>query len=104
MYLGQMSEQLEAINYFQQGVNLMIAERATMPQDLTKGSTYLALSSKISSALCSMTDIYLTDCWYVTEHVSIEKEIRNLFYFSLLDSAAAIGISIGYSADQIHIL
>ena len=66
MYLGQMSEQLEAISYFQQGVNLMIAERAAMPQDLTKGSEYLMLSSKISSALCSMTDIYLTDCWYVT--------------------------------------
>lgn len=66
MYLGQMSEQLEAISYFQQGVNLMIAERAAMPQDLTKGSEYLTLSSKISSALCSMTDIYLTDCWYVT--------------------------------------
>lgn len=42
----------------------MIAERAAMPQDLTKGSEYLMLSSKISSALCSMTDIYLTDCWY----------------------------------------
>ncbi|KAF9102806.1 hypothetical protein BGX29_004171, partial [Mortierella sp. GBA35] len=66
MYLGQMSEQLEAISYFQQGVNLMVAERTSMPQDLTKGSAYLALSNKISSALCSMTDIYLTDCWYVT--------------------------------------
>ncbi|KAF8935477.1 hypothetical protein BGZ47_009920 [Haplosporangium gracile] len=64
MYLGQMSEQLEAISYFQQGVNLMIAERAAMPQDLTKGSEYLMLSSKISSALCSMTDIYLTDCCF----------------------------------------
>ena len=64
MYLGQMSEQLEAISYFQQGVNLMVAERATMVKDLTRGSDYLSLSSKISSALCSMTDIYLTDCWY----------------------------------------
>ncbi|KAF9919426.1 hypothetical protein FBU30_011037 [Linnemannia zychae] len=64
MYLGQMSEQLEAISYFQQGVNLMIAERTAMPQDLTKGSEYLQLSNKISSALCSMTDIYLTDCCF----------------------------------------
>ncbi|KAF9094199.1 hypothetical protein BGX23_002359 [Mortierella sp. AD031] len=64
MYLGQMSEQLEAISYFQQGVNLMVAERTSMPQDLTKGSAYLALSNKISSALCSMTDIYLTDCCF----------------------------------------
>ncbi|KAF9195277.1 hypothetical protein BGZ51_002792 [Haplosporangium sp. Z 767] len=64
MYLGQMSEQLEAISYFQQGVNLMMTERAAMPVDLTKGSDYLALSNKISSALCSMTDIYLTDCCF----------------------------------------
>ncbi|ORZ14815.1 hypothetical protein BCR41DRAFT_354150 [Lobosporangium transversale] len=64
MYLGQMSEQLEAISYFQQGVNLMIDERAKMPVDITKGSDYLKLSSKISSALCSMTDIYLTDCCF----------------------------------------
>ncbi|KAG0260110.1 hypothetical protein BG011_002129 [Mortierella polycephala] len=64
MYLGQMSEQLEAISYFQQGVNLMMAERVTMPMDLTKGSDYLALSNKISSALCSMIDIYLTDCCF----------------------------------------
>ncbi|KAF9573140.1 hypothetical protein EC968_008989 [Mortierella alpina] len=64
MYLGQMSEQLESIRYFQQGVSLMMAERTAMPVDLTKGSDYLALSSKISSALCSMTDIYLTDCCF----------------------------------------
>ncbi|KAG0307641.1 hypothetical protein BGZ99_001385 [Dissophora globulifera] len=59
-----MSEQLEAISYFEQGVKLMSEERSKMPIDLTKGSEYLALSSKISSALCSMTDIYLTDCCF----------------------------------------
>ncbi|KAF8937437.1 hypothetical protein EDD21DRAFT_340919 [Dissophora ornata] len=64
MYLGQMSEQLEAISYFQHGVKLMTEERVKMPIDLTKGSEYLVLSSKISSALCSMTDIYLTDCCF----------------------------------------
>ncbi|KAF9578432.1 hypothetical protein BGW38_005758 [Lunasporangiospora selenospora] len=64
MYLGQLSEQLESINYFQQGVNLMMAERQAMPVDTTKGSEFLALSSKISSALCSMADIYLTDCCF----------------------------------------
>ncbi|KAG0056864.1 hypothetical protein BGZ83_003158 [Gryganskiella cystojenkinii] len=64
MYLGQMSEQLEAISYFQQGVNLMLAERVAMVKDLTRGSDYLSLSNKISSALCSMTDIYLTDCCF----------------------------------------
>ncbi|KAI9234403.1 MAG: hypothetical protein BYD32DRAFT_372200 [Podila humilis] len=64
MYLGQLSEQLEAIEYFQQGVNLMVAERAAMPVDMTSGSAYLSLASKISSALCSMTDIYLTDCCF----------------------------------------
>ncbi|KAF9100916.1 hypothetical protein BGX27_000187 [Mortierella sp. AM989] len=64
MYLGQLSEQLESISYFQQGVKLMMEERAAMPIDLTQGSDYLALSGKISSALCSMTDIYLTDCCF----------------------------------------
>ncbi|KAF9999490.1 hypothetical protein BGZ80_000073, partial [Entomortierella chlamydospora] len=64
MYLGQLSEQLESISYFQQGVKLMMEERAAMPIDLTRGSAYLALSNKISSALCSMADIYLTDCCF----------------------------------------
>ncbi|KAF9433884.1 hypothetical protein BGZ76_008866 [Entomortierella beljakovae] len=64
MYLGQLSEQLESISYFQQGVKLMMEERAAMPVDLTQGSDYLSLSNKISSALCSMTDIYLTDCCF----------------------------------------
>ncbi|KAG0224987.1 hypothetical protein BGW41_004856 [Actinomortierella wolfii] len=64
MYLGQMSEQLEAIKYFQRGVDLMMAERQAMKPDLTTGSDYWILSNKISSALCSMTDIYLTDCCF----------------------------------------
>ncbi|KAG0224357.1 hypothetical protein BGX31_008031 [Mortierella sp. GBA43] len=64
MYLGQLSEQLEAISYFQKGVQLMMEERSKMPVDTTKGSDYLSLSSKVSSALCSMTDIYLTDCCF----------------------------------------
>ncbi|KAG0253402.1 hypothetical protein DFQ27_007436 [Actinomortierella ambigua] len=64
MYLGQMSEQLEAIQYFQRGVDLMMAERQAMTPDLTTGSEYWLLSNKISTALCSMTDIYLTDCCF----------------------------------------
>ena len=58
MYLGQLSVEKEAINSFQKGVDLMVKERNNANPEDAK-----ILGSKISSALCSMTEIYLTDCW-----------------------------------------
>lgn len=60
MYLGQLSVEKEAINNFQKGVDLMVKERNKLPADSEEAKI---LASKISSALCSMTEIYLTDCW-----------------------------------------
>lgn len=62
MYLGQLSVEKEAIANFQKGVDLMVKERSGCSDGSEEAKI---LASKISSALCSMTEIYLTDCWYV---------------------------------------
>ncbi|CAG8568267.1 5842_t:CDS:2 [Acaulospora morrowiae] len=78
MYMGQLSAGLEAINYFQNGVNLMITEYKSNPnrnggENHENNTTAAASSStsqqeslnrKISTALCSMIEIYLTDCCF----------------------------------------
>ncbi|KAI8384872.1 uncharacterized protein BYT42DRAFT_612539 [Radiomyces spectabilis] len=63
MYLGQLSVEKEAIEAFQKGVELMTAEKAQL-QDPVE---IKLLSSKIAGALCSMTEIYLTDCCFEPE-------------------------------------
>ncbi|KAI9480609.1 MAG: hypothetical protein EXX96DRAFT_563493 [Benjaminiella poitrasii] len=64
MYLGQMSVEKEAIEAFQKGVELMIIERNKLAAD---SEEMKLLTSKLSSALCSMTEIYLTDCCFEPE-------------------------------------
>ena len=60
MYMGQMSEGLDSVRCFQQGVDLMSSELSQVEGNSDEAKT---LRRKISSALCSMTEIYLTDCW-----------------------------------------
>ncbi|KAI8377174.1 hypothetical protein EDC96DRAFT_435952 [Choanephora cucurbitarum] len=64
MYLGQLSVEKEAIAAFQKGVDLMVIERNKLPVESEEAKL---LGSKISSALCSMTEIYLTDCCFEPE-------------------------------------
>ncbi|CDS05357.1 hypothetical protein LRAMOSA07886 [Lichtheimia ramosa] len=64
MYLGQMSVEKEAIQAFEKGVQLMIKEREQQPEG---SEEYMLISAKIASALCSMTEIYLTDCCFEPE-------------------------------------
>ncbi|KAF7720927.1 hypothetical protein EC973_005773 [Apophysomyces ossiformis] len=64
MYLGQLSVEKEAIEAFQRGVDLMVEERRSIPEGSEEADI---LSAKIASALCSMTEIYLTDCCFEPE-------------------------------------
>ncbi|KAI7854637.1 hypothetical protein BDC45DRAFT_507776 [Circinella umbellata] len=64
MYLGQLSIEKEAIEAFEKGVNIMVDERRKLANDSEEARD---LSSKIASALCSMTEIYLTDCCFEPE-------------------------------------
>lgn len=64
MYLGQLSVEKDAINNFQKGVDLMVKERNNLAASSDEAKV---LASKISSALCSMTEIYLTDCCFEPE-------------------------------------
>ncbi|KAI9499268.1 hypothetical protein BDB00DRAFT_796077 [Zychaea mexicana] len=64
MYLGQLSVEKEAIQAFEKGVSIMVNERSQQPDGSDEARD---LSSKIASALCSMTEIYLTDCCFEIE-------------------------------------
>ncbi|CAG8766674.1 4224_t:CDS:2, partial [Ambispora leptoticha] len=61
---GQLSESLDSINYLLTGVDLMTEELKSLDVASTPEAqeNHQALCRKISTALCSMTEIYLTDC------------------------------------------
>ncbi|KAK9723041.1 hypothetical protein K7432_002197 [Basidiobolus ranarum] len=61
MYLGQLSHELESIGFFSRGVELMGEELKTLQENSPEA---LELARRISSALCSMAEIYLTDCCF----------------------------------------
>ncbi|CAG8464474.1 11769_t:CDS:2, partial [Scutellospora calospora] len=74
MYMGQLCEGLEAIQNFQCGVNLMIDEhksiisnKSSSPTTISLQDSQESLNRKISTALCSMIEIYLTDCCFESD-------------------------------------
>ncbi|CAG8436635.1 6370_t:CDS:2 [Ambispora gerdemannii] len=69
MYMGQLSENLDSINYFQTGIDLMTEELKSVSAASTSEEQehHQALCRKISTALCSMTEIYLTDCCFESD-------------------------------------
>nr|XP_022313654.1 probable assembly chaperone of rpl4 [Crassostrea virginica] len=65
MYLGQLFEGAEAIQFFQKGIELMVKEReAQSAQELAAacGGDEKISGRDISSAYCSLAEIYMTDC------------------------------------------
>ncbi|KAI8059129.1 hypothetical protein BC940DRAFT_314297 [Gongronella butleri] len=63
MYLGQLSVGKDAIEAFQKGVDLMMRDHAQITDNDEKAQH----GNKIATALCSMTEIYLTDCCFEPE-------------------------------------
>ncbi|KAJ3116068.1 hypothetical protein HK098_006715 [Nowakowskiella sp. JEL0407] len=63
LYLGQLSEGKDAIGFFEKGVEVLKAEIDLIEQNNPNSSDETAvLKRKISTALCSMCEIYMTDC------------------------------------------
>lgn len=61
LYLGQLSEGREALEYYGKGVEILeglLKEVEGQGDDEEK-----IIRRKLSEALCSMTEIYMTDCW-----------------------------------------
>ncbi|EXX55631.1 uncharacterized protein OCT59_019783 [Rhizophagus irregularis] len=110
MYMGQLSCGLEAISYFQNGVNLMISEYDNSSKTITTTTTTTTTNSslqdlqddesnesnesnkqnqlnrKISNALCSMTEIYLTDCCFeVDAEQKCEEYLNKALELDLLN-------------------
>ncbi|KAI8324148.1 TPR-like protein [Martensiomyces pterosporus] len=61
MYLGQFSVELEAIKYFQLGIQAMQRDLDELP---TGSAQAVELRRKMAEAYVAMTEIYLTDCCY----------------------------------------
>jgi len=61
MCLGQLSSELDAIRCFQKGVEIMEKEKKALDPTSDQAK---AIGNKIASALCSMTEIYITDCCF----------------------------------------
>ncbi|KAJ2718484.1 hypothetical protein GGI07_005738 [Coemansia sp. Benny D115] len=61
MYLGQFSIELEAVKYFQLGVDAIQRDLAELPADSEQAAM---LKRKIAEAYVAMTEIYLTDCCF----------------------------------------
>ncbi|KAJ1724825.1 hypothetical protein LPJ53_000961 [Coemansia erecta] len=61
MYLGQLSVELEAVKYFQLGIDAMQRDLSELPQD---GEMAATLRRKMAEAYVAMTEIYLTDCCF----------------------------------------
>ncbi|KAI8846759.1 hypothetical protein BC829DRAFT_478420 [Chytridium lagenaria] len=59
LYMGQLNEGLEAVRCYEMGIERLEKEL----EHVENGSQeYAAIVRKISSALCSVTEIYMTDC------------------------------------------
>ncbi|KAJ2395564.1 hypothetical protein GGI23_004253 [Coemansia sp. RSA 2559] len=61
MYLGQLMIELEAIKYFQLGINAM---QRDLDDFSTASSQAAVLKRKMAEAYVAMTEIYLTDCCF----------------------------------------
>ncbi|KAJ2857554.1 hypothetical protein J3B02_000923 [Coemansia erecta] len=61
MYLGQLSVELDAVKYFQLGINAMKKDLDELPHDSEKAAV---LQRKMAEAFVAMTEIYLTDCCF----------------------------------------
>ncbi|KAJ3123409.1 hypothetical protein HK101_006351 [Irineochytrium annulatum] len=60
MYLGQLTEAEESVSFYERG--LVIIEREMLGMELN-GEEFAAAARKASTALCSMAEIFMTDCW-----------------------------------------
>ncbi|KAJ1975743.1 hypothetical protein H4R35_003011 [Dimargaris xerosporica] len=64
MYLGQMAEGKDAIAHFQKGARILRTALQASDLDAAQRAT---LSTQLAAALCSMAEIYLTDCCFEPE-------------------------------------
>ncbi len=67
MYLGQLSIGTQAVHYFEKGIAIMEKE-LSLNDDVE-------LRRQISSALCSLTEMYMTDLWWVDALVKLTTGI-----------------------------
>ncbi|KAG4095430.1 TPR-like protein [Neocallimastix lanati (nom. inval.)] len=58
MYLGQVNVAEDAVNLYNKGIEIMIKELNNLPENSEKSNE---LRRKISSALCSIVEMYMTD-------------------------------------------
>ncbi|KAJ1904434.1 hypothetical protein GGI03_006427 [Coemansia sp. RSA 2337] len=80
MYLGQFAVELEAVKYFQLGVNAMQRDLDELSTAASKDQAS-SLKRKMAEAYVAMTEIYLTDCCFEED---AEKKCEELLQNGLL--------------------
>jgi len=63
MYLGQLCVGVDAVKRFERGIGIMEKELERMTQETEES---MIMRRQISSALCSLTEMYMTDLWYLS--------------------------------------
>ncbi|KAJ3212841.1 hypothetical protein HDU67_003582 [Dinochytrium kinnereticum] len=68
LYMGQLLEGYDAVRHYEMGIQRLEMEVEGVDRS---SAEYFAVVRKISSALCSMTEIYMTDCCEAPEAESL---------------------------------
>ncbi len=65
MYLGQLQAGAAAVQSFQRGVDLLQRHKAQLTKSKAHRREAEAIDLQVSTALCSMAELYTTDLWCV---------------------------------------
>ena len=65
MYLGQLQAGAAAVQSFQRGVDLLQRHKAQLTKSKAHRREAEAIDLQVSTALCSMAELYTTDLWSV---------------------------------------
>ena len=63
MIAGQLAQGIESLTCFNKGIEILKRIHEQSKQSQVSESKLKELASHISSAYCSMAEIFMTDCW-----------------------------------------
>lgn len=84
MYLGQLQAGAAAVQSFQRGVDLLQRHKAQLSKSKAHRREAEAIDLQVSTALCSMAELYTTDLWYAKFVFLLQNHISETRGLSLL--------------------
>jgi hypothetical protein len=82
MYLGQLQAGAAAVQSFQRGVDLLQRHKAQLTKSKAHRREAEAIDLQVSTALCSMAELYTTDLWYATR-VSFFQTYHSMWFMAV---------------------